>query len=263
MLPVNEEIENKLDKVAAGGKIPRHVAIIMDGNGRWACKRDRPRDWGHQHGVGSVRQSVETAARLGIEVLTLYAFSEENWGRPAYEVKAILGLIDEYVRKETGNLKKNNIRLKIVGNIEKIPDSTRELLTSAVEELSVNTGMTLMVALSYGGRQEILEAFRSLAGKVLEGELLPDEIDAQMVGQNLWTKGIPDPDLLIRTSGEQRISNLLLWQMAYTELYFTPVLWPDFKPSDFVEAILDYQTRQRRFGYTGAQVSKLDKVQQE
>ncbi len=233
---------------AKSKNIPRHVAIIMDGNGRWAQERGRPRVWGHKNGVESVRNVVEAAAELGVEVLTLYAFSEENWERPKQEVSAILGLLDWYVEAERQNLKENNVRFNTIGYIEKLPVKSQKLLADTKEYLASCTGLLLNVALSYGARKEMVVACQSIAKKVVAGELAIDQITPSIFEEQLSTSKLPDPDLLIRTSGEHRLSNFLLWQMAYTELYFTPTYWPDFRKSHFYEAIDNFKTRKRRFG---------------
>lgn len=237
-----------LEQLRELGPIPRHVAVIMDGNGRWACEKKLPRTKGHREGVRAVRNTVEAGARSGLEVLTLYAFSEENWSRPSLEVETIMELIREFVQIEKDNLDLNNIRLRVIGNISKVPDKTRALLKIAEEQLAGNTGMLLVVALSYGGRQEIIQAVKEIARNVSQGSLAVDAINSEVFEDFLFTRGLPDPDLLIRTSGEQRVSNLLLWQMAYTEYYFTDVFWPDFTSCEFTEAILKFQNRKRRYG---------------
>jgi undecaprenyl diphosphate synthase len=229
-------------------QLPNHVAIIMDGNGRWANKRGRPRIFGHHRGADSVRAIVETADQLGIKVLSLYAFSEENWGRPAHEITAIMTLLNTYLLKEREELKRNNVQLRTMGRIERLPPKTLKLLRDTQEMLSGNTGLVLNIALSYGGRTEIVEACRAVARRVHAGELTPQDVNMETFAESFTTCDLPDPDLLIRTSGEQRISNFMLWQMAYTEFYFTPVHWPDFREEEFVLALKEYLGRQRRFG---------------
>ncbi|MFK7825681.1 MAG: isoprenyl transferase [Oligoflexales bacterium] len=228
--------------------LPEHVAIIMDGNGRWAQDRRKPRVWGHKKGVESVREVVKAAGELGIKFLTLYAFSEENWGRPQSEITGIMALLDTFVVRERKELFEKNVCLKTIGHLEKLPAKTRKLVQETVNYLNKNDGLNLTIALSYGARTEISEACRSIAEKVKNSEIELSEIDPDLFGQHLSTKAIPDPDLLIRTSGEQRISNFLLWQIAYSELWFSPVYWPDFRRQHFLDAIQSYNNRKRRFG---------------
>lgn len=228
--------------------LPNHVAIIMDGNGRWAQQRGRPRVFGHRKGADSVRQIVETADQLGIKVLSLFAFSEENWGRPALEVRALMTLLNTYLLQERDELKANNVQLRSMGRHDRLPTKTLKILRDTEEYLSTNTGLVLNIALSYGGRTEIVEATRAIARRVELGELSPNDINHDVFGGTLQNWDLPDPDLLIRTSGEQRISNFMLWQMAYTEFYFTPVHWPDFGEEQLVQALQEYTRRQRRFG---------------
>ena len=225
-------------------RLPRHVAIIMDGNGRWARKRRLPRAVGHRSGIKSVQETVEVCARLGIEWLTLYAFSRENWKRPADEVSTLMHLLREFVRKELADLTRNNIRLHVIGRMEDLSDDVREDVKSALESTAGNTGMNLSVALSYGGRTEIVDACRS----ILRSGIAPEDLDAEKFAEHLYTFGSPEPDLLIRTSGEMRISNFLLWQIAYSEIWVTDTLWPDFRRKQLFEALLDYQRRDRRYG---------------
>ena len=229
----------------------------MVGNGRWAAERSLPRIAGHQAGVNSVRTTVEDCARLKIPYLTLFAFSTENWKRPQDEVSGLMVLLDQYLKKELKTLMKNKVRLNTIGRLEDLPDNVQETLNSVVEESSANKGLTLTIALSYSGRGDILEATRKIAQAVKKGDLSPDAIGSELFSSFLYTKDLPDPDLLIRTSGEQRISNFLLWQLAYTELYFTDVLWPAFGVGDLDDALLWYANRQRRFGRTGEQVEQL------
>lgn len=235
-------------------KLPVHVAIIMDGNGRWAQQRGLDRVFGHQQGVKALREVIEASAELGIKYLTLYAFSTENWGRPDDEVAALMGIMVQSLNDETDTLIKNNIRLKIIGDFDRLSDEVRERLEETLKLTSECTGLRLVVALSYSSRWEILNAVRKLCTDVNKGVLSPEEINEEKFGENLGTAGIPDPELMIRTSGELRISNFLLWQLAYTELYFTDKLWPDFGKDDLHEAIIDYQKRERRFGKTSEQV---------
>jgi undecaprenyl diphosphate synthase len=236
--------------------LPEHVAIIMDGNGRWARQRGKPRTFGHKHGVTSVRETTEAAAELGVKYLTLYAFSTENWNRPRIEIDALMHLLLQSIKGETKNLNKNNIKLRTIGDIGSLPVSIQKKLNKACASTDGNTQMTLTLALSYSARSEIVEASRSIAASVNRGEIALDDIDVDMFKSALSTADIPDPELLIRTSDEYRISNFLLWQIAYAELYFTPTLWPDFRKEDLYQAILDYQQRERRFGKTSDQIKK-------
>lgn len=235
-------------------KLPRHIAVIMDGNGRWAKKHGKARVFGHKNGVKSVRETTEAAAELGVEYLTLYAFSTENWNRPKLEVNALMRLLVETLHKEIETLNKNNIRLQAIGDISKLPKKTYEALLAGIENTKHNTRMTLVLALNYSAKWEILEATKALAKKTKAEELNPEEIDEALFAQHLSTKSIPDPELLIRTSGETRISNFLLWQIAYAELYFTPLFWPEFRKENFYQAIIDYQNRERRFGKISEQI---------
>jgi len=236
-------------------KLPRHIAVIMDGNGRWAKGKGKLRIFGHHNGVLSVRDVVEGAGELGIGYLTLYTFSAENWSRPKFEVTAIMELLISTINKEIDKLMKNNVRLNAIGDLNLLPAKAHKELNNAINKTSVNTGLVLTLALSYSSRREIVHAAKQLAAKVKSGELQPEDIDETMFEDNLYTGGMPNPELLIRTSGEYRISNYLLWQIAYAELYFTPKLWPDFRREDLFEAILDYQKRERRFGMTSEQVN--------
>jgi undecaprenyl diphosphate synthase len=235
-------------------RLPVHIAIIMDGNGRWATQHGMDRIFGHQRGVESVRSVIEAAAEIGIRYLTLYAFSTENWGRPDEEVAALMGIMVQSLNNETDTLIKNSIRLNAIGDINRLADDVRARLLDTIQLTSGSTGMDLIVALSYSSRWEIARAAKKIALEVSNGKLKPDEIDENEFEKYLTTSGIPDPDLMIRTSGELRISNFLLWQLAYTELFFTEKLWPDFGKNDFYDAIIDFQKRERRFGKTGEQV---------
>lgn len=235
-------------------KIPAHVAVIMDGNGRWAKKKGLMRVFGHKNGVRAVRETVEAAAEVGVKYLTLYAFSTENWSRPKDEVNALMELLVESTRSEMETLMKNSIRLQAIGDLQSLPKSTRENLEGAIEKTKNNTRMTLVLALSYSARWEIVHAAKELARQVENGTLKADEICEDTFKKVLSTSDIPDPELMVRTSGEQRISNYLLWQLAYAELYFTDTLWPDFRKDDFYKAIFDFQQRERRFGKTGDQI---------
>lgn len=236
--------------------LPEHVAIIMDGNGRWAKSHGRPRIFGHKNGVTAVKEVTEAAAELGVKYLTLYAFSTENWVRPRVEVDALMGLLVETVGKQLSTLQKNNIKLLTIGNIQQLPDKTRQALEVAMDNTKNNSRMCLILALNYSARWEIVEAAKQIASKVKSGILREEDINDKVFSAHLSTANIPDPSLMIRTSGEFRISNYLLWQSAYTELYFTHVLWPDFRKEDFYKAIIDYQGRERRFGKTGEQIAK-------
>ena len=237
-------------------RLPRHIAIIMDGNGRWAQEKGQDRLFGHFHGVESVRDIVEGCAELGVGYLTLYAFSTENWDRPAYEVTGLMELLVETIRKEAETLNKNNIRLHVIGDMAMLPEYARKELNEALEITARNTGLNLVMALSYSSRWELTEAVKNLAGDVKTGKLDPAAITQDTLQQYLSTRDFPDPELMIRTSGEYRISNFLLYQLAYAELYFTNVRWPDFRKENLYEAILDFQSRERRFGKTSAQVQQ-------
>ncbi|MBB6612909.1 isoprenyl transferase [Pontibacter sp. Tf4] len=246
------DLKEKVDR----NNLPRHIAVIMDGNGRWAKQRGGLRIFGHKSAITAVRETVEAAAELGVEYLTLYAFSTENWSRPASEVSALMQLLVTTIRKETATLNKNNIRLQTIGDTASLPASCRRELEEAIEITSNNSRMTLVLALSYSGRWELTQAMRKLAAEVEQGKLQASEINEHMIAESLATAGMPDPELLIRTSGEMRISNFLLWQLAYTELYITELLWPDFRKEHLYEAILSYQRRERRFGKTSEQLIK-------
>lgn len=235
-------------------QLPEHVAIIMDGNGRWAKKRGNQRIFGHKNGVAAVRDTVEAAAELGIKYLTLYAFSTENWSRPKVEVDALMGLLVQTLSSETSTLLKNNVKLNVIGDIDALPKNVATQLNVVLNVTSENTGLLLTLALSYSSRWELVEAVKKIALKIERGELSSKDISCNTVSDHLTTAKIPDPELLIRTSGEYRISNFLLWQIAYAELHFTPTLWPDFRREDFYKAILDFQSRERRFGKISEQV---------
>ncbi|MBP5476901.1 MAG: isoprenyl transferase [Paludibacteraceae bacterium] len=236
-------------------RMPRHVAIIMDGNGRWAKSHGLARMFGHRQGVETVHRITEAAAELGIRYLTLYAFSTENWNRPQQEVDALMELLVDTIAKETETLMKNNVRLLTIGDLNRLPQKAQDKFRRCMEQTAGNTGLRLVIALSYSARWEIIRAARKLAEEVQSGTLRVEDIDETTVSEHLTTSGIPDPDLLIRTSGEQRISNFLLWQAAYSELYFTPCLWPDFTVDEFYKALIDYQGRERRFGKTSEQLN--------
>jgi undecaprenyl diphosphate synthase len=242
------------ERLRRGGKLPEHVAIIMDGNGRWAKRRGRSRVEGHREGINSVREIVKACGELGIEYLTLYTFSKENWNRPKGEVSALMSLLLKTIREEVADLKRNNVRLMTIGRLEDLPLLAREGMLHGIRTLRENTGLTLNLALSYSSRQEMVDAMRRIAIEVKAGRLQPEDIDEFTISSHLYTAAIPDPDLLIRTSGELRLSNFLLWQLAYTEIYVTEVLWPDFRRKEFYQALLAYQQRERRFGKVSEQL---------
>lgn len=243
-------LKDKIDR----SSLPQHVAVIMDGNGRWAKAQGKDRSFGHQEGVVSVRKVVEAATAIGLKYLTVYTFSTENWNRPEEEVRALMDLLVTAIHRETPDLMKNNVRLMAIGNLLQLPEKTRATLQDCINQTSVNTGTTLVLALSYSSRWELTDTFRRLAEKVKENEIKPEDITEQFVSDHLTTKDIPDPDLLIRTGGEKRLSNFLLWQLSYAELYFTDVFWPDFREEELYEAILYFQQRERRFGKTSEQI---------
>jgi undecaprenyl diphosphate synthase len=240
--------EHLLHQIRVNGAVPRHVAIIMDGNGRWARERGQPREFGHRAGMRAVRAAVEAAGDAGVEVLTLFAFSSENWHRPVGEVTALMGLLELYVRKERRELREKGIEVRAIGNLDRLGPRTRGAVQSIIDHTRGGMKMRLNLAISYGAREEIVNAARRLAERVHQGTLVPGEIDEELFAGQLTTFDCPDPDLLIRTSGEMRISNFMLWQLAYTEMYLTPRLWPDFGREQFFEALLDFQRRERRFG---------------
>jgi undecaprenyl diphosphate synthase len=244
------DLKEKIDL----NRLPSHIAIIMDGNGRWAQQRGHMRVFGHEHGVESVRQTAEAAAELGVKYLTLYAFSTENWSRPKEEVDALMNLLVVTINGEIKTLNDNQIRLRAIGDLHSLDSKCYEELMEAIEKTSGNSRMDLILALSYSSHWEILEATKQIAEKINRGELDPDKLDKDVFASCLQTVNIPNPELLIRTSGEHRISNFLLWQIAYAELYFTPTLWPDFRKDDLYEAIIDFQNRERRFGKTSEQL---------
>ena len=235
-------------------RLPRHVAVIMDGNGRWATKRNLERSQGHVEGVNTVRKITEIASEIGVGYLTLYTFSTENWNRPKEEVDALMNLIVVAIERETPDLIKNNVRLTMIGDIERMPEFARKRLQKCMDDTSHCNGLVLHLALSYSSKWEILEAVKAIAEEVRDGKIAVEAIDDTLFGNHLTTRNIPDPDLLIRTAGDLRISNFLLWQIAYSELYFTDIYWPDFTKDDFCRAIIDYQSRERRFGKTSEQV---------
>lgn len=236
--------------------IPKHVAIIMDGNGRWAKQKGKLRIFGHKSGVKAVQSTIEGAARVGVKYITLYAFSTENWNRPKLEVNALMELLIETIKKEVKTLNKNKIRLMAIGDLNTLPKNAREKLQNAINDTAHNTHMTLNLALSYSSKWEMTEAVKSIAQQVQDAQLDVSDITDQHISESLTTKNIPDPELMIRTSGEHRISNFLLWQLAYAELYFTPKLWPDFREEDLFDALISYQNRERRFGKTSEQLTE-------
>lgn len=246
------DIKDTIDKA----RLPEHVAIIMDGNGRWAKERGQLRVFGHKNGVKAVRDTVEGAVEIGIRYLTLYAFSTENWNRPKLEVSALMELLVNTINKETKTLMDNGVKLNAIGNLDQLPGKCYARLQEAIAKTANNTNCTLTLALSYSARWEITEAVRQLARQVQSGEIAPEDIDENRVAVHLTTHDIPDPELMIRTSGEQRISNYLLWQLAYAELYFTDKMWPEFRRNDLFEALATYQNRERRFGLTSEQLGK-------
>ncbi|MFN4081637.1 MAG: isoprenyl transferase [Saprospiraceae bacterium] len=236
-------------------KAPRHIAIIMDGNGRWAKQKGMPRVWGHRNGVKSVREVTEGCGEIGVEYLTLYAFSTENWSRPPEEVNTLMNLLVDTIKREINNLNKNNVRLLTIGDISALPEANYRALLEGMEQTRHNTGLKLVLALNYSAKWEIIQAARILAQQAAAGAIRPDDIDEVRFADALGTSGMPDPELLIRTSGETRISNFLLWQIAYSELYFTPVFWPDFGKKELFEAVISYQRRERRFGRISEQMA--------
>ena len=235
-------------------RLPQHVAIIMDGNGRWARKHGKNRIFGHTNGIGAVRETSEGCAELGVKYLTLYAFSTENWSRPVTEVTALMTLLLKTIKAELKTLLKNDIRLKVIGDIAKLPTGVARELNEAMANTANNKRMDLILALNYSGKSEIVRAMKEIAVKVQKGEIAPDAITEDLVSNNLYTAGIPDPELLIRTSGEKRVSNFMLWQLAYAEYFFTDVFWPDFTREELYKAIIDFQNRERRFGKTSEQL---------
>lgn len=245
-----ELFRNRLNK----NNIPKHVAIIMDGNGRWAAKHGKARIMGHESGVEAVRAAVEGAGEIGVKHLTLYAFSTENWDRPKAEVDALMGLLVHAIESEAELLMKNNVRLSVIGDVQSMPEKVRDELNGCVDYLKANTGLNLVLALSYSGQWEIVDAVKKIVNDALSEKINPEKINNELFKSYLSTAHIPDPELLIRTSGEFRVSNFLLWQIAYSELYFTEKLWPDFRKEDLFEAIFDYQNRERRFGKTSEQL---------
>ncbi|MBQ8957009.1 MAG: isoprenyl transferase [Bacteroidales bacterium] len=249
------ELKDQLMQQIDRERLPKHVAIIMDGNGRWAKERGKPRLFGHQSAIQSVREVSEGCAEIGVEYLTLYAFSTENWNRPLAEVSGLMNLLAQTIRNEVSTMNKNSIKLNAIGDLQSLPKANYDQLMQALTDTSHNTRMTLTLALSYSGRWDLTQATRHMAEDVKSGKLEPETISDKTISSYLSTAGIPDPELLIRTSGEERISNFLLWELAYSELYFTPKYWPDFRKADLYEAVLNYQQRERRFGKTSEQVT--------
>ena len=260
MIRVRSRFATKLEELQSylnqGGAVPRHVAIIMDGNGRWAKRRGLPRAAGHREGVKSVKSIVEACGELGVEYLTLYTFSKENWGRPSTEVSTLMKLLVSSLRKEINELMEKNVRLTTIGELDDMPADVAAELRDAAERTKHNTGLNLVLALSYGARNEIVSAVKNLARRVASGELYAEDIDEEQLSNALFTANLPDPDLLIRTSGEQRLSNFLLWQVAYAEMYITRVFWPDFRKREFYEALISFMKRERRFGMVSEQLVK-------
>jgi undecaprenyl diphosphate synthase len=246
------------DIVLDKNRIPKHVAVIMDGNGRWAQQKGEMRIFGHTNGVNSVREALTAAGEIGVEYLTLYAFSTENWNRPKEEIAALMDLLVQSIYNEVDELNKNGVRLRTIGDVDILPSSCQSALKDAIERTKNNNSVTLILALSYSSRWEISKAVQKMANQVIKGKLNPDAINEELISSYLSTADYPDPELLIRTSGENRVSNFLMWQMAYTELYFTDTLWPDFKKEHFYKAIQDYQSRERRFGKTSEQIFNED-----
>ncbi|MGB1392403.1 MAG: isoprenyl transferase [Flavobacteriaceae bacterium] len=238
--------------------IPKHVAVIMDGNGRWAKGKGMNRIYGHKNALTAVRETIEAAAELGTEAITLYAFSTENWNRPKIEVNALMSLLISSLNKESITFKKNDVKVNAIGNIESLPDGAQKTLKEVIKETKNNKKIVLSLALSYGAREEIINTIKNISKKVVNNDLTIEEIDEKIINNHLYTFNLPDVDLMIRTSGEQRISNFLLWQMAYAELYFTNILWPDFRKEHFYDAIIEYQNRERRFGKTSEQTIQAE-----
>ncbi|MHB2154933.1 isoprenyl transferase [Calditrichota bacterium GD2] len=248
------KLEEKIQIIKESGNIPRHVGVIMDGNGRWAKRRGLPRVAGHGEGVNSVEAIVEACGELGIDYLTIYTFSEENWRRPSWEVASLMQLLVSTINRKIKRLMEQNVKIQTIGHLEKLPDFARNSMQKAMEMTKDNTGLTLNVALSYGGRQELVDSFKKLAQEIKAGRLDERHINEETIAQFLYTANQPDPDLIIRTGGEKRISNFLLWQIAYAEIYFTETAWPDFRKPQFVDAIWDYAHRERRFGMVSEQL---------
>jgi undecaprenyl diphosphate synthase len=255
------KLENKKElkeQILQKGNIPRHIAIIMDGNGRWAKKRGLPRIAGHKKGVDSVREIVKLCPELGVEVLTLYTFSMENWNRPKIEISALMSLLINTIKNEINELMKNNVKVNVIGVLSNLPEKARKAMEVGIERTKNNSGLILNLALSYSSRVEIIDMIKKIAEKIKNNEIDIESINERLISETLYTSGLKDPDLLIRTSGVSRISNFLLWQLAYTEIYITDVLWPDFRTREFYKAIIDYQNRERRFGMVSEQLSNTN-----
>ncbi len=242
------------DKISVNANLPKHIAIIMDGNGRWAKLKNLPRAAGHKEGINSVREIVRICGEIGISHLTLYTFSSENWSRPKTEVSAIMKLLFSTIKKEIRNLDDNNVKLSTIGNLDELPKETQKNILDGVDKTKSNSGLNLILALSYGSRQELIRAIKRISLRIKESDLKINEIDENLLNRELYTAGIPDPDLIIRTGGEYRLSNFLLWQSAYSELFISEVYWPDFRETELLNSISDYQNRQRRFGQTAEQI---------
>ena len=253
--------QEKFEKLKLHPLLPKHIGMIMDGNGRWAKKRGLPRVAGHNEGVNSVQDIVEGCGELGVEILTIYTFSEENWKRPSWEVAALMQLLVTTINKQINRLMEQNVRLRAIGHLNKLPAFTRKKMESAMKRTRDNTGLILNVALSYGGRQEIIDAIKNLARRIKHGELQPDDIDDKTIANQLDTAGQPDPDLIIRTGGEFRLSNFLLWQIAYSEIYVTRTPWPEFRKAQLIEALWDYIHRERRYGMVSEQIQAKTALQ--
>ncbi len=255
------KLENKKElkeQILQKGNIPKHIAIIMDGNGRWAKKRGLPRIAGHKKGVDSVREIVKLCPELGVEVLTLYTFSMENWNRPKIEISALMSLLINTIKNEINELMKNNVKVNVIGVLSNLPEEARKAMEVGIERTKNNSGLILNLALSYSSRVEIIDMIKKIAEKIKNNEIDIESINERLISETLYTSGLKDPDLLIRTSGVSRISNFLLWQLAYTEIYITDVLWPDFRTREFYKAIIDYQNRERRFGMVSEQLSNTN-----
>jgi len=249
-----EKLKSEIEK----NPVPNHVSIIMDGNGRWAKLKNKPRVFGHKNGVTSVREVIEACAEIGVNFLTLYAFSTENWNRPKLEVRTLMSLLASSLKKELKTLQKNNIKWNMIGNVNDLPESAQKELLEVIDKTKNNTRLTLTLALSYGSRDEIVNVIKNISKKVVNNELTVEEINENIINNHLYTFSLPDVDFMIRTSGEKRISNFLLWQIAYAELYFTDTLWPDFRKENLFKAILEYQNRERRFGKTSEQIEEIN-----
>jgi len=248
----------QLKSQIAKNSVPNHIAVIMDGNGRWAKLKGKPRVFGHKNGVTSVRQVIEGCAEVGVNYLTMYAFSTENWNRPKLEVKTLMALLVSSLKKELKSLQKNNIKLNTIGNLENLPEKAQIELAEVIEKTKNNSTLTLTLALSYGSREEIVNVIKNISKKVVNNQLSVEEIDEKIINNHLYTFSLPDVDFMIRTSGEKRISNFLLWQIAYAELFFTDTLWPDFRKENLFKALLEYQKRERRFGKTSEQIEEIN-----